>query len=263
MLGVLVAFSVAQAACDEPVDAAALGQAVSIGEAAYISMDEAGFRRTWDEIQRSLPCLSEPVTDPLLISLYRSAALHAFLERDEASGVAALQALLSRSPHYSLSPTLAPEAHPLQAWRTTAFENPSTLTAPYTVPRKGTVWVDGDTVTGVTPVGRPYVLQYADADGTMVLSALVMPGQTPPVLGPTRDVGSGLPLAVLGGLSAVAAGGTYALARQREATFNDLSTPTADLAALRQQANLFSALSVGAGVAAVGTGAAAVLVGTW
>ncbi|MFT4980132.1 MAG: hypothetical protein ACI8S6_006044, partial [Myxococcota bacterium] len=189
---------------------------------------------------------------------------YAFIERDEAAGIAALRALLARAPHYSLSPSLAPENHPLQQWMVAAFESPSTLTAPFDAPRHGSVWVDGVAATGVVPTDRPYLFQYSDEDGVMAVSALVQPGSAPPALGPARPERSfNLPLAVAGGVVAIGAGSAYAMARQREATFNDLTTPNTQLDTLRRQANGLSLLSVGAGTAALGLGAVVLITGEW
>lgn len=264
MIGLWVMVAAAWADCTEPVTAGALNQDISIGEAAYLNMDEGGFREGWASVQDRLPCLSEPVTDTLVIAYFRMAALEAFLDRDEAGGTAALRALLARSPGYTLSPSLAPENHPLQAWMTTAFENPATLTVGFTPPRDGTVWVDGTVAGMVLPADRPYIFQYADEDGVMVTSALVRPGEAPPVQGKARPERSlNMPLLITAGAAAVASGGAYALARQRETTFNDPLTADSELLALRRQTNTLSVLSVSAGVAAVGTGAMAFISGEW
>ena len=142
MIGMMLLAS-AWADCPAPVTAAELSQAISVGEAAYINMDEATFRESWASVQARLPCLSEPATDLLVIAYFRMSALQAFLDRDEVGGTASLKSLLARSPSYALSPSLAPDNHPLQSWMTAAFENPATLTVPFSPPRNSTVWVDG------------------------------------------------------------------------------------------------------------------------
>lgn len=249
--------------CSAPIPPVEMGQAISVGEAAYLNMEEETFRAAWSDVQQMVPCLSAPIEAPQVIMFYRMGTLHAFIDRDEASGIASFRSLLAREPNYSLSPALASEAHPLQSWRTTAFESPATMTTQLAMPRKGTVWVDGRITEGTVPLDRPYILQHADQDGNMVSSQVVQTGQEPPALGPVRSDRSISPTLLASAGAALVAGGTYALARRSETVFLDPQTPTGDLAGLRRQTNTLSAVSVGAGVTAIGFGATAFLTSTW
>lgn len=253
----------AAADCPAPIRPPEMGQAISIGEAAYLNMEEDVFRAAWSDVQGMVPCLSAPVGSAQVIMFYRMSALYAFINRDEAGGIASFRALLARESQYALSPSLAGETHPLQTWRTTAFENPSTLTTQVVLPRNGTVWVDGRVTEGVVPLDRPYILQQADEEGNMVFSQVVPSGQEPPALGPVRNERNIPPTLLASAGAALLAGGAYAMARRGETAFLDPQTPSGDLAGLRRQTNTLSAVSVGAGVTAVGFGATAFFTSAW
>lgn len=259
-MSVLLWSMVAAAACPDPVSTADLGQAMSMGEAAYLNMEEDIFRQSWQSVQEMIPCLQEPIGTSQVIAYYRMNALYAFIERDEAEGVAAFRALLATAPQYSLSPSLAPENHPLQAWRTSAFESQSTLTSTIALPRNKTVWIDGEESNGVVPTDRPYILQASDRDGNVAQSTRMQTGQIPDMGAPQRSIPSSMWVSV--GAAALA-GGSYVLARQSESTFLNPATPTGDLAGLRGRTNALSALSIGASATAVGFGAVAVFSGEW
>ncbi len=254
--------SSAAADCPAPVTAQKISQEISLGEAAFLNMDESEFRRAYDEIQSLLPCVSTPFNAAQATTFWRLHALAAFLNRDEDAAVIAFQAVLAISPGYMLSESMAPMGHPLQVWFDQAMESPATLEDVLPAPRSGQIFIDGSASLSV-PVGRPYIFQMTDEANQLVISQVVPAGQQHPGYPAARARSIHVPLAVTAGISGAIAGGTWYLATAREKTFWDPSTPTGDLENLQRQANTLGTVALSAGVVTLGTGAAAVLVGVW
>ena len=253
----------AQATCSGLVRPSELSQQMSLAEAAYINLEAEDFAQHLAGVRADVACLSEPLNDAQATALFRLEALSAFLGRDQETAKVAFWAVLGISPNYSLSPSLAPEGHPLQAWFFEAFETQNPLTAPLAAPRRGTVWIDGRPAQGTVPLGRPYLFQWVDEDGVLAISTVVAPGQTLPDYPAAGGARLDPRWAIAAGTATVVAGGAWLLARRGEQDFNDPATPTAELEGLRTRTNALSATSMGVGVVAVGAGAAAVLVRVW
>ncbi len=248
--------------CAAAIPAARIAQEISLGEAAFINMEQDEFTVSYEAVQGMLGCLTDPLNTAQAMAYWRLEALEAFLARDEQRARLALRAVLDITPSYSLSETVAPIGHPLQAWFEEELMQSARAGAPLDPPRSGTLWIDGDT-RSAAPVDRPYIFQLTDQDGIVELSTRVPIGELPPHYPVSRRLGVHMPLAVTAGLSGVLAGGTWYLAAQREQAFWDPQTQEGELPSLQQQANTLGAVSLSAGVLAVGAGAAAVIVGSW
>jgi hypothetical protein len=260
---VLSLMSAALADCAEPVTAQRISQEISLGEAAYQNMDEAGFRQAFTMVRESLPCVNSPFNSAQATAFWRMHALAAFLDRDEDAAVIAFQSVLSSTPGYSLSEALAPMGHPLQVWLELALVSPSSLESVLATPASGSVFIDG-TASLSAPLARPYLFQLTDESGQLLVSQVIHPGQEPPRYPVLRERPIiNAPLAITAGVSGVIAGGTWYLATAREDTFWDPSTPTSDLELLQRQSNTLGTVALSAGILTVGSGAAAVLVGSW
>ena len=252
----------ALADCPERATAQKISQEISLGEAAYQNMDETEFHRVYASIQELVPCVSTPFNAAQATTFWRLQALAAFLERDEEAAVIAFQSVLAISPGYVLSENIAPVGHPLQSWFDRAVETPATLDDVLNPPRSGRIFIDGSASISA-PLSRPYLFQMTNEDGQLVISQVVQAGQRPPDYAAARESPISVPLAVTAGVSGAIAGGTWYLARARENTFWDPSTPTNDLEVLQRQANALGTVALSAGVVTLGTGAAAVFIGVW
>lgn len=266
-LAVLASVRPAAAACARPSHAGDVARAASTGEAAFENMDRDAFQQARAQAEEAIPCLADLVDTAQASAIYRLEALASFLDRDHAKAVGYLRALLAASPGYDLSPDLAPEGHPLRI----DFEvAQGTLPAPtkrLDPPRRGAIQVDG-LASDQVPTDRPYLFQYADESGKVRVSAMVQPGQEPPSY-PVRRSGFGVslrldvPLALTAGAAGIASGIAYAVASRQEHRFWDPATDPAELASLRQHANTLGYTSAGLGAVAVGSGIAAVVIGSW
>lgn len=254
----------AQAACENAISSIDVARAISVSEVSFIEEKADEFRASRETIQAWIPCLSTPMSSAQVVSLYKMEALHAFLNEDEAGTRAAFRGLLTTSPSYSLSESIAPFDHPLQVTFEAVMSDPSGEVTAIRAPRSGAVWVDGVEEAEAVPTDRPYLFQYVGEAGDVAISAYMQPGDELPRYGRgggRRDLRA--PLLVTAGAAAVVAGGTLWWGIRREAAFKDPQTPQEDLDAIRRQTNALGAISLGAGLVAAGSGAAAIIVAPW
>lgn len=271
LLATLASAPAAQAAdCAEPVSARAFAQLVSTGDTAYANLDEQGFREARFAAAAALPCLSEGITSGQAAAWHRLEALAAFLDRDHAGAVASFKSLLAAAPGYELPESMAPPAHPLRTYFAIAQGSPETFGRPLEKPKAGWIHLDGSAAKEL-PVDRPAIYQRFADTGALQETLVVRPGiETPGLTSerstaqarrPKRTINVGLASAA--GIAALASGGLYLAANSRSQQFWDPTTPDGELTALRQQTNTFGWMSAGFGAVALGTGTAALLVGTW
>jgi hypothetical protein len=256
--------------CPTPLSASELSQVVTRVDVAFANLDADSFREARGELARGLACLAEPPGPSLLAGIYRVEAFGNFLDRQPAASVAALRSLIEVSPGYVIADDVAPPGHPLRLYFEIAANSASGL--PYELAPVADGWLEIDGVsTEKAPSDRPYLVQLRAKDGSIRETRWVGAGSPPPDY-PHASRGqlarAGAPkvkvgLAIASGVTALGAGGLYIAAQQKSQTFWDPKTPRADLDSLRSQTNTLGWLSAGVGVTALGTGAAALLVGTW
>ncbi|MFT5682452.1 MAG: hypothetical protein ACI8RZ_003370 [Myxococcota bacterium] len=260
---ILLSFVVSAAAeCPPMVTAQKVSQEISLGEAAFQNMDGAEFQRAYDAVETLVPCVDTPFNAAQATTFWRLHALAAFLERDEDAAIIAFQSVLAISPGYLLSENIAPMGHPLQVWFEQAMESTTSIDDVLPPPRSGQVFIDGSASLSV-PLSRPYLFQMTDEANQLVVSQVVQAGQRPPGYASARERTINVPLAVTAGISGAIAGGTWYLSAAREKTFWDPTTPTGNLEILQRQANTLGTVALSAGVVTLGTGAAAVFIGSW
>ena len=270
MVGLAAAPASAGPPCAESVSARAFHQQVAAGDTAYADMDIEAFQQARVQARQMIPCLSEVLTPAQAAGYHRLEAFGSFLGRDHAGAVASLRAVLAAAPGYQLSADVAPEGHPLRMYfeiAEGAQPVPGAAIAPI---GDGWLTVDGATSTE-WPIDRPYLTQQFDGGGKASFSASRMAGQPPSkelvASDTSRRVGPKIrtarTLSLVSGGAALVAGGLYLGARSSSNQFWDPSTPTTELDALRQRTNTLGWASAGVGFVAVGTGGAALLVGTW
>lgn len=259
------------AGCDAAVGARDFGRMIAAGDAAYANMYEKGFREARLDAAQALPCLTEGLTPGQSAAFHRLEALAAFLDRDHAGAVASFKAVLAAAPGYTLPEAMAPMNHPMRTYFEIAANSPVPPGRPLNPPKAGWVHLDGALATEA-PADRPFIYQRFGDGGRVIESMLVRPGITPPTLAlastPSRssrksgrEINVGLASAA--GVAALASGGFFLAAHNTEQAFWSQSTSQAELGALRTQTNTFGWLSAGFGAVALGTGTAALLVGTW
>ncbi|MEC8423568.1 MAG: hypothetical protein VX000_07310 [Myxococcota bacterium] len=256
----------AAAECGEGAASQDLVQQVAAGDAAFAELDDAGFANARARAVALIPCLTDAITPGQAALFYRLQALGAFVERNDAASVAYFRSVVAVSPEYQLSDAVAPKGHPLRTHFSVAQ---GTVPVPEPLlpePRDGAVHVDGRRAT-TAPIDRPWIYQRLGSSGDVLESALLEPGDAVPAYASMGSVGPrrrpNLPLAATAGAAAITSGVLYLSARSRASAFWDPTTPDADLASLRMQANTRSWLSAGAGLVAVGAGAGAFIAGNF
>lgn len=269
-------------ACPEQVSTATLAQHISAADLAFSSMDENAFRTARWSAQRSLRCMGEAIQIGQAAAYYRMEALGSFLDQNHAQTVGFFKSMLKVAPHYILPDPMAPEGHPLRIDFQVAQGTAYVAGDPVPAPIDGVIRVDGGVATEF-PRDRPYLFQHQTQDGAIPVTAVVGIGVEHPSYASRRGVqteASGLrrtqavgekkpksgpkfnvPLAVVSGGSALVSGITYMLAAQKAAKFHDPETPKAELGKLRDDANNLVLVSGTFATVAVGTGAAAFVIG--
>ena len=257
----------AHAECIEPVPANVISQLVTTGTTAFLEMEEDQFRTSLDQATRLIPCLNEGLSGGQAANYHKLDAFGRFLDRDHWGTVASFKAVLMSAPGYELSPSVAPDSHPLRIYFGVAEGLPTSNGSLLPRPKAGWIHIDGAPA-AAAPVDRPYVFQLFDDDGALVQSEVVFAGQMPdkfPNKGTVSDrkFGISLPLAatsiVLGGASF----GAHLLAQNTAKRFWDPETPKDSLISLQRQTNGLSGAALGLGIASAGTASMAVVVGSW
>ncbi len=262
--------AMAEEPCAAPVSARSFHQIVSAGDAAYADMDLEAFQTARVTARQMFACLDEGITPAQAAGFHRLEALGYFLARDHANAVSSLRSLNAAAPGYALSTEIAPPNHPLRMYYDIAEQLVSLPAQPLPLAKSGWTEIDGSTATA-WPVDRPYLIQKFDESGKVVLSSFQTAG-TPPagVLSEPKTLTAHTPkvqtaktLSLVAGGSALLAGGLYLGARSSASQFWDPATPSSELDALRRRTNGLGWSSAGVGLVALGTGCAAIYVGTW
>ncbi|MCB9777090.1 MAG: hypothetical protein H6742_00835 [Alphaproteobacteria bacterium] len=263
----------ARAACEQPVSAGQVAQELSVADAAFADLDEQTFRQSVAHVRAMLPCLSEPLNSSQAGSYHKIEAFSAFLDRDHAAAVQSFRSMLAASPGFKLSDLIAPDGHPLRTDFEIAQGLPPVPGRPLPAPVEGRVQIDGRT-TDEAPTTLPFVLQRVGDDGAVYSTDLVevgaslpawesvpeRPGRSPD--GSVRRKATG-PLAATAVVAGVTSAALYGVSHAKSRAFWDPATADADLEGLRKQTNGAAYGAVGAGIVAVGAGAAALVTFTW
>ncbi len=264
----------AWADCGEGVTSERLARVLERAEL-HAGRNAHGFGMAAEALADQLPCLSEPQGPLQAARIHRVQGLAAFVGGDRQGCQQAFAASQRLEPDFSFSHGLFPEAHPIarlfvQA-RGLQLETSS-------VPRTGgQYWFDG-LPGNARPANQPSLVQLQDSSGRLLASAYLWPGDalptpTPPLVElaaqPTLEVsgahearrGPHVALTIGAGLSALAAGGCYAVALAAANDYRENPHSDAELVQLRTRANGLVFVSAGLGALAVGTGVGAVV--TW
>lgn len=265
-MGALALSAPARAACEAPSSAEDLSAAISAAEDAFARMDEAAFSSASAEVDARLACAGEPLSRKEAAALHQLVGLERFFAHDREAAAAAFSAARAADPKAELPDSVAPPGHPLRALSSAPPTDPARVEVG--PPPAGYLVIDGRRGTA-RPTTLPTVLQGVAPNGELWVSAYLWPQDPlPPWPDTLLPTPSAHPHArrnvaiVLGSLavgSAAASVGLYSAAHSAEAQYWALSTPSADLPALRSKTNTTQTLAFGAGGLALGIGAAA----TW
>lgn len=268
--------------CPERVSTATLAQHISKADLAFSSMDENEFRSARWTAQRSLLCMGEAIQIGQAAAYYRMEALGSFLDQNHAQTVGFFKSMLKVAPNYLLPEPMAPEGHPLRIDFQVAQGTNPVEGDPVPKPADGIVRVDG-AVAVEFPRDRPYLFQHQLKDGSIDRTAVVGIGIDYPKYATVRGwqnasarlrrpdknqpektrkpIAVNMPLAIISGGTALISGITYVVAMSHAAEFDDPKTPKSELADLRDSTNTLVWVSGTFATVAVGTGAAAFVIG--
>ncbi|MFH1465438.1 MAG: hypothetical protein ABIO70_13705 [Pseudomonadota bacterium] len=253
----------ARAACPISAHHADLDRGLRAAEEAFGSLDRRAFGEARAEVIAALPCLADPLWPAEAARVHGLMALDAFLRRDDGEVVVSLQAAVRAEPAFDLPLALFPDGHPLRRALEQARQMAPGTGRPLPIPAMGNVTVDGSPAE-LAPAERPSILQWL-LPPEVLGTAYLLPSDPLPAWGrlprekiprpphPPRPWG----LVAASGSAALAGGGAWALAANRQARLLDPASPYEELRSLRAQAD---ALTVGAwlsGAAAVGLGVTA------
>ncbi len=270
----------ALAACASPTRSGDLMRPLSEGQAAFSAMDGAAFQAADATAIAALRCLGEPITAQGAAAWHRHVGLSAWLVDDVAGTRAAFRSALTLQPAWRLPEEVAPPNNPLAR----LYDEAATLGAgpddPIWAETGLQVLIDGG-IADALPRERPVVLQLLSADGQVLETRSLAPGDAlPPQVhrGPAPTPTVAIPpatetaaaeraaprrgLLVGAGASALVAGGLYGWSAITHARY---TTPgLADDAALdglvtANHAQVWTA--GGMGLLALGLGVGAVV--TW
>ena len=255
MLALLVTTGLAQAqeaACTQPAPAAALEQRMDAAEAAWVALDIAAFRSAADDLAAAVPCVAQPLDLAQAARVHRLQGMRAFVQSDTPRAELAFAAARRLEPGKPLAEGLAPANHPVRKHFSAL---PIDDLGEERVTESGRWVVDGRPAES-RPTRLPTIVQLLDGSEEAVQRGWYLwPGEAPVL--PEAGAGSGRWFALAGGISLLAAGGSYLGAVASESRYSDPATPRSELDGLRARTNGLvwtSASLVGAGL---GVGAVA------
>ena len=225
------------------------------GADAAWGVEEDSFRAAITRLEAALPCLVEPLAPTDAARVHRALGLSAWLARDTAAATAAFAAARAADPAYTFPEAMVPAANPVRrAYEGAPTEGPTTVLAP---PR-GKLLLDG-VVSRVRVEDRPVVVQIVYP--TVTTTTWVAAGAPVPAW-PVRGKGLRVPLLIGAGAAAAGAGALAALAGDLRAN-PPVPTSEDDLQAIGARNHGMVYGAAGLGVAAVGLGVTAFVVGEW
>jgi len=268
----LLLAALAQAAC--PATSADLLVSLEDAEAAFGGLDLAGFRAATDVAAEQVGCASEVLPRTLVARLHRAQGLRAFVDGDAAKATAAFASARAIEPGYQFPEALVPAEHPVRE-RYVQQDPASGGATPIPPPVDGVIEVDGRPEDPL-PNTRPAVVQYRSMLNGVEASAYRWPGAplfeypvsdgTVTTVSPppsVREARTSIPLVVGSAVALGLSGGAYALAAGAHDAYYAEGVTPGELNQLRSRANGLFFTSVGAGVAGLGLGVGAVVVGKW
>ncbi len=146
---------------------------------AYGALDVDGFVAGAARVREVLGCLVEPVTRDLAAEAHRVIGLDAFISGDKERAALAFAAARALEPEWRFPESLFPPGHPVRAiYESFPLDQASWAPLP---PTSAVVRVDGRTA-DARPSAWPALVQVFGADGKVLASAYLWPGDPLPAL---------------------------------------------------------------------------------
>ena len=163
--------------CSAKTDAAALEAGLERAERALGELDEQGMQQEVVTLSAEvLPCLGQPLVEPVAARFHRLMAIHLFSLGQEEGALQTITAAKALDPAYVWNDAMLPASHPLRvAWD--AADAPKTHKVPE--PREGFLVFDG--ISGrARPKGVPTISQRLDASGSPTWTTYLGPREPLP-----------------------------------------------------------------------------------
>lgn len=246
--------------CMEPVQHEELVASLEAAEAAYMDLDDEGFRDKVNEISGLLlPCIQDQIAPDIAARYHRSLALQLHVVGDEEGAAATLQAAKNADPEFTWDDAMLPPDHPLRMLYTGLVVDSSG--GKIAEPKAGSVAFDG--VNGRFRPNTPAIFQRFDATGQATDTLYVGARESLPTYAAIPRKRNML-IGCAGGALGLS-GGTWILGRGQRgklyAQAADPNTPAESLDKYRGGANALAIVSTALFGVAAGCGTGAVLVG--
>ena len=249
-----LALSVALA---DDCDLRSLGQTVDRFDEAFVELQLADFQEAINQANRTLTCMTEPLTPVHCAALHRMRAFDAFVSDDLRDATLHFQAVQATQPGYELPEDLVPKGHPMQEVFAEAKEYAATGTLDLSEPSKGWLTVDGQR-TIIAPTSRPWVFQQFAEDGSVAQTRYMEVGAPLPEYKSRGHGGGAKTIVLVSGIGlAVAGAGLYGAAYASRLNY-DKAVATGDKEAIEAGHGLTNGLALtsfgvgGVGLAMVG-----------
>lgn len=269
-------------ACDAPSESHEVSAAIDEALEQYRQLEIDKFRSQVDKARSKVECLETFLSRHLAAEYHRAQGIRLFVDRNSPDAQKHFAAARNLEPSYSFPTDLVPEGNPLLDDYKALEPMPGSFEE-LPRPSLGTLKLDGST-TRKRGTGRPVIFQLADGTGKVVLSKVLGPEAGPPDYEsdaegsdakapddkgkkPPRTKGAkkgpSVPLLVVAGVAAVAAGGLYGGAFASKSSWKNVPANSGDVDKVNSARGLTNGLVVGSWVAggvAVGMGTTAFVV---
>ena len=268
------------AACERPLSTTDLAAQLDRVEATFAAADEPAFHVAIAELERGLPCVDAALPTAVVARVHRAIGLGAFLGVKPERSTRAFAAARHLEPQFRFPEKVAPPGGPLEK-EYLAIDPAGRQVEPLALPSGHRLLVDGQ-ATGERARDWPALVQVLGEGDATVLTGYLWPGEPLPLLAttdpastptalptapPAQGSGSRRPARValwsVAGAAAAGAVASWAIAGAAASDYRENPHTLDELETLRSQANSFTLVACGAGVAAVGSGLGAVLIARW
>ena len=279
----LAGFGTTAWACDRVSETHEVGAAIDEAYELYRELEIDKFREQVDVARKHIECLDTFLSRHHGAEFHRVEGVRLFVDRNSPEAQKHFAAARALEPNYSFPTDLVPEGNPLlddyQALEPIAgsFETVAR-------PRAGSIKLDGSSTLN-RGLERPVTFQLADASGKVVLSKVLAAADAPPAYDAEESASTGgsekapktpkeprekgakkgpsVPLLVVAGAAAVAAGGLYGGAFVSRGQWQGVAPNSGQVDKVNAARGLTNGLVVGswiAGGVAVGMGTTAFVV---
>jgi len=237
-------------------------------EGSFESADLPGFEKAVAQVDKAIPCLSEPVSVGRAARVHRVMGLGQFTAQVPEAAAQAFAAARKADPTYDWPEILVPPGNPVLAVYTSQDLRKATW-EPF--PRLGSAsWIVDGRGTSRRPTSWPAVVQVVRKDGTVDVSTYAWPDDVLPAVDPSllaaetaAPTGPNRPLLYVAGGATLASATLLMVSRVAWFNYWDPETPYADLPGLRARTNTCTVSGAVVGGVAVTAAAGAFWVGRW